>query len=51
MAYVMLSLVMELSLIFIIGEIKEKKIYPDPEALEELKKMNEVSIDNNPSGL
>ena len=49
MAYVKLSRVMELSQIFIIGEIKEKKIYPDPEALAELKRMNEVSINNNPS--
>ena len=49
MAYVMLSRVMELSQLFIIGELNEKKIYPDPAALEELKRMNEISINNNPS--
>ena len=49
MAYVMLSRVMQLSQLFIIGELNEKKIYPDPAALEELKRMNEISINNNPS--
>ena len=49
MAYVMLSRVMELSQLFIVGELNEKKIYPDPKALEELKRMNEVSINRNPS--
>ena len=49
MAYVMLSRVMELKQVFIIGELNEKKIYPAPAALEELNRMNEVSINNNPS--
>ena len=49
MAYVMLSRVMELTQLFIIGELDEKKIYPDQSALEELRRMNEVSINNNPS--
>jgi exonuclease III len=49
MAYVMLSRVMQLSQLFIIGEINEKKIYPDAAALEELKRMNDGSINNNPS--
>ena len=49
MAYVMLSRVMELSQLFIIGELNGKKIYPDPKALEELKRMNDASINNNPS--
>ena len=49
MAFVMLSRVIQLSQLFIIGEVNEKKIYPDPAALEELQRMNEVSINNNPS--
>ena len=49
MAYVMLSRVMQLSQLFIIGDLNEKKIYPDPAALNELKRMNEVSINSNPS--
>merc|ERR1711940_170589 len=48
MAYVMLSRVMQLSQLFIIGDMNEKKIYPDAAALEELKRMNDVSINSNP---
>ena len=49
MVYVMLSRVMELSQLFIVGELDEDKIYPDPNALEEFKRMNEISINNNPT--
>ena len=48
-AYVMLSRVKELEQIFILNELPEKKMYPIPKALNEMKRLEEVSINNNPS--
>ena len=48
-AYVMLSRVKELDQIFILGELPENKIYPIPKALDEMKRLEAVSINNNPT--
>ena len=45
-AYVMLSRVRELSQLYILGELPEKKIYPIQSALEEIKRLEKVSINN-----
>ena len=49
MGYVMLSRAMELSQVSIVEGLNEKKIYPDPAALEEYKRMNKISLNNNPT--
>ena len=48
-AYVMLSRVKELDQIFILGELPENKMYPIPKALIEIKRLEEISINNNPT--
>ena len=45
----MLSKVKELEQIFIMNELPENKMYPIPKALNEMKRLEEVSINNNPS--
>ena len=47
--YVMLSRVQELNQVFIIQEFDPKKIYPSRKALEELDRMNKISINANPT--
>ena len=46
MAYVMLSRIQTLSQLYIIGSVPEDKIKPWPAALEELKRLNGVAINN-----
>ena len=45
----MLSRVKELDQIYILGELPENKIYPIPKALNEIKRLEEICINNNPS--
>ena len=47
-AYVMLSRVKELQQIFILNGVPENKIYPIQKALDEMKRLEDVSINNNP---
>ena len=47
-AYVMLGRAEELSQLYIIGKLDEKKIYTDKEALSQLKIMKAKSVNNNP---
>ena len=49
MAYVMLSRVQELGQLSIIGSLPVSKIYADPNALEELNRLNKISMNKNPS--
>ena len=49
MAYVMLSRVQELGQLSIIGSLPVAKLYPDPNALEELERLNKISMNKNPS--
>ena len=49
MAYVMLSRVQELGQLFILGSVPVSKIYADPRALNELERLERVSINNNPT--
>ena len=46
-AYVMLSRVQELSQLYIIGKINPKMLRPSDRALEEVKRLEKVSINNN----
>ena len=46
--YVMLSRVQELNQVHIIKQFDPKKIYPSRKALYELKRMNKISINENP---
>ena len=46
-AYVMLSRVKELDQIFILNELPDKKMYPITKALDEMIRLEEVSINNN----
>ena len=48
MAYVMLSRVQCQEQLYILGSLPENKIYADPKALEELERMEKISINNNP---
>ena len=48
-AYVMLSRIKELEQLYILEELPENKIYPIQKALEEIKRLEEVSINNNPT--
>ena len=47
MAYMMFSRVQEMSQLFILGSLPEKKIFPSPDALEELDRMTKVAINNS----
>ena len=49
MAYVMLSRVQEISQLFIIGSVPAKKIYADQQALDELKRLDKISLNKNES--
>ena len=46
MAYMMISRVQELNQLFILGFLPENKIFPSPDALDEISRMNNVSINN-----
>ena len=48
-AYVMLSRIKELEQLFILDELPENNIYPIQKALDEIKRLHEVSINNNPT--
>ena len=48
-AYVMASRVKELDQLFILEELPENKIYPMLKALEEIERLEEASINNNPT--
>ena len=48
-AYVMLSRIKELGQLYILEELPENKIYPIQKALDEIKRLQEVSINNNPT--
>ena len=47
-SYVMLSRVQSLSQLYIIGSLPNGKFYADQQALTELKRLNEVSVNRNP---
>ena len=49
MAYVMLSRVESIEQLFILEEFDGRKIYGNPDAIEELNKMNKISVNENPS--
>ena len=49
MAYVILSRVQEIAQLFILGSVPRKKIYADPDALIEFERLNQISLNNNPS--
>ena len=49
MIYVMLSRVCSLDQIRILNEFDESKMYPDMKALEELKRLENISLNNNPT--
>jgi hypothetical protein len=48
-AYVMLSRIKELKQLYILEELPENKIYPIQKALVEIRRLQEVSINNNPT--
>jgi ATP-dependent DNA helicase PIF1 len=48
-AYVMLSRIKELKQLYILEELPENKIYPIQKALEEIRRLQQVSINNNPT--
>ena len=48
-AYVMMSRIKELEQLFILEELTEGKIYPIKKALDEIKRLQDVSINSNPS--
>ena len=48
-AYVMLSRIKELDQLYILEELPENKIYPIQKALEEIRRLETVSINNNPT--
>ena len=45
----MMSRIKELEQLFILVELPENKIYPIQKALDEIKRLQEVSINNNPT--
>ena len=47
--YVMLSRVQELNQVYILNKFDPKKLYPSRKALQELERMNKISINQNPS--
>ena len=47
MVYVMLSRVCTLDQIFILNKFDEAKMYPNAKALEELKRLNDISLNNH----
>ena len=47
MAYMMFSRVQEMDQLFILGSLPEQKIFPSPDALEELERMNAIAINNS----
>ena len=49
MIYVMLSRVCSLDQIIILNEFDESKMYPDMRALEELKRLENISLNNHPT--
>ena len=49
MAYVMLSRVQEINQLFIIGSVPVAKLYADPQALVELHRLENISLNNNPN--
>ena len=49
MGYVMLSRVTSLEQLYIINSLPEKKLYPDTNALRELRRMENVSINTKPT--
>ena len=48
-AYVTLSRVKELEQVYILEDLPEKKIYPIQEAFSEIKRLEDVYINNNPT--
>ena len=48
-AYVMLSRIKELKQLYILEELPENKIYPIKKALDEITRLQEVSINNDPT--
>ena len=49
MAYVMLSRVESIDQLFILEDFDETKVYGNKDAIEELEKMNKISINKKPS--
>ena len=49
MAYVMLSRVESIKQLFILEEFDENKVYGNADAIEELEKMNKISVNENPT--
>ena len=49
MIYVMLSRVCSLLQIYIMNEFNESKMYPNPKAMEKLLRLEELSLNNNPT--
>ena len=49
MVYVMLSRVCTLEQIFILNSFDENKMYPNTKALEELERLDKISLNKNPS--
>ena len=49
MAYVMLSRVQSLDQVYILGKLNPKKITVDQKCLEELKRLERISINRNPT--
>ena len=49
MIYVMLSRVCALTQIYILNEFDEKKMYPNITALEELRRLEKIALNSNPS--
>ena len=47
--YVMLSRVQEMGQVFILEKFEPQKLYPSKKALQELERMNKISINENPS--
>ena len=48
-AYVMMNRIKELEQLFILEELPENQIFPIKKALDEIKRLQEVSINNNPT--
>ena len=48
-AYVMLSRIKELKQLYILEDLPENKIYPIQKALEEIRRLQKVSMNNNPT--
>ena len=48
-SYVMLSRVQSLDQLFILNEVPAKKLYANPKALQEVERLDIISINKNPS--